>query len=445
MVMAYYSYSAVITDGKADLAASSTRLGGPGAALPPRAGHGGHLHSHEAPVVVGDAPAAVAPPPVHEHEHPEHEAPPVDGEPPPNEYAERFLSRIDRKVMQEKDGRRYIHEKQTYSVDSEEEALALANELVKDGIDVAVQEGEDTPSEAPAEEPVAPQESTPPLEVPAPVPVPVGAEGGSGGEVGAKVAPWAELTIPTWSADLVGRQRPVAGEAAVTSHGFEESTVHSLNPPLAAGEAGYNPEEVQELEHRIVLAVALGVHSGSVGATIAAGDKDALSGLPIIKVLLNTMLPVAQAHFVYRFYFAFDHNDGAYEKAANRDAVSAMYVAAFAAEDAKRWHPQGSQPGVIDGSRLVVSVHWVHCDYSGKPSWAHSDAVVAAYKEGADYAYRSNDDSAFPSNPDWGDRFITELRSRVPIPNLGVTGPTCNEGAVWCVPRPSRTAARHPP
>ena len=61
-----------------------------------------------------------------------------------------------------------------------------------------------------------------------------------------------------------------------------------------------------------------------------------------------------------------------------------------AAENALRWHPPGAAAGALDGSTVVVSLHWVHCDYSGKPGWAHSDAVIAAVKEGADYVYRSN-------------------------------------------------------
>jgi hypothetical protein len=70
----------------------------------------------------------------------------------------------------------------------------------------------------------------------------------------------------------------------------------------------------------------------------------------------------------------------------------------------------------------------VHCDFAGKPAWAHSDAVIAAFKEGADFAYRCNDDSAFPTTPDWVDRFVSDLRARNK-PNLGVVGPKCGEGA----------------
>ena len=51
--------------------------------------------------------------------------------------------------------------------------------------------------------------------------------------------------------------------------------------------------------------------------------------------------------------------------------------------------------------------------------------------EGADYAYRSNDDSRFPEEKSWADLFISNLRARQPVSNLGVVGPTCHEGATW--------------
>jgi len=107
-----------------------------------------------------------------------------------------------------------------------------------------------------------------------------------------------------------------------------------------------------------------------------------------------------------------------------------MYAEAFAAENARRWHPPGATGGAVDGSTLLYSMHWVHCDFAAKPSWAHSDAAMAATIEGADYIYRSNDDSEFPKVGDWADRFVRDLRTRS-LPNVGVTGPTCNVGATW--------------
>lgn len=253
------------------------------------------------------------------------------------------------------------------------------------------------------------------------------------------VAAWSELAIPTRPGGWVPAQRPIPGEADVTSHSYEELTVHSMNPPRAL--STYTAAEAEELRHRLVVAVALGVHSGRM----QVGSADQLADLPLVKTLLNTFLPTAQPWHRYRFYFAFDHNDPVYEKAEYRTAIEALFARAFDEENKKRWHPSGHDVTRIDGSTLVHSVHWVHCDYSGKPSWAHSDAVMAAYKEGADYVYRSNDDSKFPEIQDWIDRFIEDLRLRQPVSNLGVVGPTCHEGATWCVTRygPSLPTAAH--
>jgi hypothetical protein len=132
-----------------------------------------------------------------------------------------------------------------------------------------------------------------------------------------------------------------------------------------------------------------------------------------------------------RFYFAFDHGDPIYESDAFRQQIKEEFAKQVAAEDAKRWHPEGYVSGTtIDGSALVASLHFVHCDYASKPSWAHSDAVMTAYKEGADYAFRTNDDTACPAEADWVDRFILDLRQRT-IPNLGLVGPGCDVGAAW--------------
>ena len=119
-----------------------------------------------------------------------------------------------------------------------------------------------------------------------------------------------------------------------------------------------------------------------------------------------------------------------FEQEQWRAAITQLFAEGFAAEDATRWHPEGAT-GALDASRLTHSVPWVHCDYAGKPSWAHSDAVVAAYREGADYAYRTNDDSKFPEERAWADIWIESLRGRTPVANLGVVGPTCHEGATW--------------
>lgn len=72
-----------------------------------------------------------------------------------------------------------------------------------------------------------------------------------------------------------------------------------------------------------------------------------------------------------------------------------------------------------------MDVIWVLCNYTGKPAWAQNDAAMAAFNGGADYVFRTNDDTSLPSRKDWISIFIQDLRSRQPLPNLGVVGPTC--------------------
>ena len=148
------------------------------------------------------------------------------------------------------------------------------------------------------------------------------------------------------------------------------------------------------------------------------------------------------------WYFAFDHNDRVFEDPAWRARVTAEILRSVDEEDARRWHGANySRPAsvaadgsvalsnlealAVDSTALLVTVHWVHCDYASKPSWAHSDAIMAAYREGADYAYRGNDDSKLPeTRMDWVDAFILDLRSRTPA-NVGIVGPACEQGAKW--------------
>jgi hypothetical protein len=73
----------------------------------------------------------------------------------------------------------------------------------------------------------------------------------------------------------------------------------------------------------------------------------------------------------------------------------------------------------------------VACNYTGKPAWAQNDAAMQAYADGADYVLRTNDDSELPQRPGWTSVFISDLLSRQPVPNLGVVGPTCNQGATY--------------
>ena len=100
---------------------------------------------------------------------------------------------------------------------------------------------------------------------------------------------WVDLPIPNRQPGWPPAQRPIPGERGVTSHAFEELAQHSMVPPdlPPAGSAAR-----LELDHRLIVAVALGVHSGTIKVATAADLKD----LAIVKVLLASFLPTAQPH-----------------------------------------------------------------------------------------------------------------------------------------------------
>lgn len=146
-------------------------------------------------------------------------------------------------------------------------------------------------------------------------------------------------------------------------------------------------------------------------------QQDVSQLLPL-GTLLQSFLPTAQPQYEYRFYFAYDTTDPVYNKTSLRDEVTNSFNHMVSTEAQKRG----------PSTCLHVELYWVHCNYSGKPSWAHNDAVLAAYNEGADYVLRINDDTEMPLRLDWLEAFIVDLRSRRPIPNLGVVGPAHEGG-----------------
>lgn len=116
---------------------------------------------------------------------------------------------------------------------------------------------------------------------------------------------------------------------------------------------------------------------------------------------VTTHLPSVYLRF--RFFFAYDYTDALYSKTQVRTSIN----------------------GAFSGH---AHVHWVICNYSGKPAWAQNDAANAAFKAGADYIYRTNDDTVFPVQKNWTSVFIADLRNRIPTPNMGVVGPSCPQG-----------------
>lgn len=228
----------------------------------------------------------------------------------------------------------------------------------------------------------------------------------------------ATLDPPAWASSLLG------AEASTSVHADFPYALNAAARDAVAQSPAASSALTAELNRRVTIGLGMGIHSGNLRVWLWGVDI-----LPVLATLLPSFLPTAQPNHIYRFYLAFDAVDPIFSDAGVRQRVEAAAQALFAAEDARRWHPDGYVPGrTVDGSTLLMSMHWVRCDYAGKPAWAHSDAIMAAFREGADYAFRTNDDTAFPPQPDWADRFIADLRSRSPVANLGVVGPSCGRG-----------------
>lgn len=234
----------------------------------------------------------------------------------------------------------------------------------------------------------------------------------------------------SWTNSSAMWQRPqlYGLERTLTSPVFERVAVRSLNPPAHTGSGQtQQPVVALELQSRLVIGIVLAVHSGF--NTAKSPSEVAISELQIIKTTLSSLVPTLQPAYIYRLYLGFDGVDPVYSQAVIRGAVQARIKEAVAAEDAGRWHPVGYQPGTVSPSALLVSVHWVWCNYTGKPAWSQNDAALAAFKEGADYVLRTNDDTLLPARQDWVSAFVSDLRSR-PVPNLGVVGPACPDGNI---------------
>lgn len=69
-----------------------------------------------------------------------------------------------------------------------------------------------------------------------------------------------------------------------------------------------------------------------------------------------------------RIYVAFDEGDHVYSLQSLRDAVDDYVSRSVAAENAKRWHPQGYKPGAtVDNTTLFATVHWVSKIHASTP------------------------------------------------------------------------------
>lgn len=165
---------------------------------------------------------------------------------------------------------------------------------------------------------------------------------------------------------------------------------------------------------KIIVAIACGVHSA---------NQRNLSALPLVDILLATFPHTAESAYLYRFYFAYDLVDSVFSNRKHQRDVGIFFSSAIAAENRRR--ELGSH---LDRQAINIETHWVPCNYTGKPAWAQNDAACQAFSDGADYIFRTNDDTEFPQRHGWLSALIQELRSRRPVPNLGVVGPDCQQG-----------------
>lgn len=148
-----------------------------------------------------------------------------------------------------------------------------------------------------------------------------------------------------------------------------------------------------------------------------------LSELPVLSTMLSSFLSSMETKYFYSFYLAFDESDPAFGDPNLRDRVSDHFSIAFEREFSKRFPSTSTQK-----RRHRYNLVWVQCNYTGKPAWSQNDAAMAAFYDGADYIFRTNDDTLLPNQSDWTSVFVQDLRSRKPIPNLGVVGPKCSQG-----------------
>lgn len=113
---------------------------------------------------------------------------------------------------------------------------------------------------------------------------------------------------PARGTGWVSEQRPFAGgdERTLTSAAFEAIRVTSTNPPTQS--ASLPSPCGPELASRLVVAIALGVHSGGLPFVLSLSDPMTrelvvdvnFDALPLFNTLVASWLPTMQPHHEYR-------------------------------------------------------------------------------------------------------------------------------------------------
>jgi len=179
--------------------------------------------------------------------------------------------------------------------------------------------------------------------------------------------PLQTLSGDDWLKAFIWNNKPVSSTAGITLYSpIEEST---NDEPIIAIACAITSRKLSNVSERNV------------------GEK-----FQFFHTFLPSFCHTASQRFVYAFYLAYDRSDRVFADRL-RDAFRRQFHAAIASGDC----------GIT-----IKNLSLVECDYTGKPSWAQNDAMLAAYLDHVDYLYRINDDTNMLT-AGWTEKFISTL------------------------------------
>ncbi|CAH1794509.1 unnamed protein product [Owenia fusiformis] len=146
-------------------------------------------------------------------------------------------------------------------------------------------------------------------------------------------------------------------------------------------------------------------------------QKDDISHLPLFVDLLPSFCSTMSKGFIYEFYFAHDYNDTFFIGDAAYERFNEIFNGVL---------KNRSECHKFEDIEKAINVHFVKCQYSGKPAWAQNDAMMAAHADNMTFFYRINDDTILQTSG-WTEQFIATLSTYKP-PLIGVVGPNHKGG-----------------
>lgn len=152
--------------------------------------------------------------------------------------------------------------------------------------------------------------------------------------------------------------------------------------------------------------------------------------MPFFRDLLPSFCQTASKDYKYTIYVAYDTVDAILHdpklRAAFTDTYYAYVISRPECSGLRKtqlvWHAC-NYTGEADVTRCVLAAG----PNAGSPAWSQNDAVMMAYRNGADYIYRVNDDTQLLT-PHWTRDFI-----KVSMPAAGhlVSGSCCSCCTTW--------------